>query len=635
MLAVVVAVASAQDRRLPSSPAAAMNRRFALAAGNDAYAGLARLRNATNDARAVRDALTASGWNATLLENGTKEALERAVDAFARQAGPGDEAIFFYAGHGIQTEGVNYLIPVDFTATDATDAKYRGVSADWVHEKLTARGVALNVMILDACRDNPFSSTRSGSSGGLAEIRGARGSLVAFATGPGKTAADSPGSSNGLFTGFLVEALKKPGLSHNDVFDEVRARVVEASRGAQIPWVNSSVVGRFVFNPGGGSDASRMAQAPPPVQALPRPAEGASLDLSDLAQRAEAAKAWDDYQAKMMAAFQSTEQFERGTGLADLKATAWERFVTVYAQDNPLSREDDRLRNDARARARRWKDAATAAIESAKASVPAFSPPTGGTGGGSGAHVNSTDGLIYAPIPAGSFDMGCSAAHSECDGDERPRHRVSVSGFWMGTTEVTVGAFGRFASSSGRRVPSGQASADHPVVEVDWNDAKAFCTWAGGRLPSEAEWEYAARGGLEGMEYVWGNESAPLVNGRKMANVADESAKRKNPSWSTVAGYDDGFDGTSPVGSFPANAYGLYDMAGNVWEWVEDGWHDNYNGAPSDGTVWSGGNTSRRVSRGGSWYSNPRRLRVSLRSHKNAGDRNTYFGFRCSRDAVP
>ncbi len=328
----------------------------------------------------MRDALSASGWNATLLENGTKEALERAVDAFARQAGPGDEAIFFYAGHGIQTEGINYLIPVDFTATDATDAKYRGVSADWVHEKLTARGVALNVMILDACRDNPFSATRSGAGGGLAEVRGARGSLVAFATGPGKTAADSPGANNGLFTGFLVEALRKPGLTHNDVFDEVRARVVDASRGAQIPWVNSSVVGRFVFNPGGGSDASRMAQAPPPVQALPKPVGDTQLDLSDLSRRVEAEEEWEDYQAKMLAAFKSTETFEIGAGSAELKATAWERFLSAYAQNNPLTDEDDTLRDGATARARRWK-VAPAAAEGAPAgsggvlSTPRPRPP--------------------------------------------------------------------------------------------------------------------------------------------------------------------------------------------------------------------------------------------------------------------
>lgn len=127
----------AQDRRLPppgGGPAA--SKHVALAIGNDAYRG-APLRNAANDARAIQRRLSELGWDASLVVDGTKQSMERAVEAFVAKVGPGDEAVIFYAGHGVQVEGVNYLIPVDFEARDEADAKYRGVSAEWIHEKLT------------------------------------------------------------------------------------------------------------------------------------------------------------------------------------------------------------------------------------------------------------------------------------------------------------------------------------------------------------------------------------------------------------------------------------------------------------------------------------------------------------------
>jgi sulfatase modifying factor 1 len=174
---------------------------------------------------------------------------------------------------------------------------------------------------------------------------------------------------------------------------------------------------------------------------------------------------------------------------------------------------------------------------------------------------------------------------------------------------------------------------DHPITMVTWEDAVAYCRWVGGRLPTEAEWEYAARGGEEGKKYVWGDAKTPLVKGVKHANVADQSAKRKYSDWTIFEGYDDGYKWTSPVGYFEPNGFGLYDMAGNVEEWCSD-WYgeDYYDGSPRrDPQGPSSGDI--RVLRGGCWFSNPGYLRSSCRSVGPPDFRDYNLGFRVVRDA--
>ncbi|MCH8292693.1 formylglycine-generating enzyme family protein [Candidatus Poribacteria bacterium] len=156
-------------------------------------------------------------------------------------------------------------------------------------------------------------------------------------------------------------------------------------------------------------------------------------------------------------------------------------------------------------------------------------------------------------IPAGEFQMGSNDA----DSDEKPVHTVYVDAFFMDTHEVTVGQYKRFISATGHRalpdwVSKYSPTDRHPVVGISWHDAMAYAQWAGKRLPTEAEWEYAARGGLAGKEYPWG-----------------DTLTHDNANYPGTGGRDQ-WKYTAPVGSFPANGYGLYDMAGNVWEWCLD-----------------------------------------------------------------
>jgi len=256
-------------------------------------------------------------------------------------------------------------------------------------------------------------------------------------------------------------------------------------------------------------------------------------------------------------------------------------------------------------------------------------------------------GIRWARIPAGTFQMGCVPNDAECDKDEKPEHAVTLTrDYWLMTTEVTLGMF-RAYSSLGHPMP---LQADYnvnprqPIQSVTWVEATAFCGWLNGRLPAEAEWERAARGGVDGLKYVWGNNEIPLVNGVRMANVIDESSARQNPS--TIQrlktnnpaakrvffeGYDDKYPNTSPVGSFPSGAYGLYDMAGNVFEWVADWYSEQYPDGPESDPHGSPTGTTR-LSRGGSLAGVPRSARVSFRWGNKDG-RFTDIGFRCARDA--
>lgn len=250
----------------------------------------------------------------------------------------------------------------------------------------------------------------------------------------------------------------------------------------------------------------------------------------------------------------------------------------------------------------------------------------------------------YAKIPAGGFEMGCVPAEN-CSPSFRdsPRHHVTIAkAFWMMRTLVTVGEYKKYAAGQAMpKAPEGNAHwahEDEPIVNLSWSEATAYCEWKNARLPSEAEWEYAARATHDGWMYVWGNQATPMVDGEKQANVGDESAKKKfgTPcAQCRFHGYDDGYVEGSPVGVFPPNGFGLFDMAGNVWEWCEDARHDSYTGAPSDGHEWAGGDTFSRMVRGGSFLSDPSQVIVSHRESYPAHYQMETVGVRCVRDTRP
>ena len=226
-----------------------------------------------------------------------------------------------------------------------------------------------------------------------------------------------------------------------------------------------------------------------------------------------------------------------------------------------------------------------------------------------------------AVIPPGSFEMGAG----DGDENERPVHRVTFTkSFAMARTEVTQRQWKAVMGDNPSRFYN--CGPDCPVEQVSWNDAQAYIrklnakTGKQYRLPSEAEWEYAARAGSF-TAYPWGDKAS-----HEYANYGDDEC-----CFGLVQGRDKWLN-TSPAGSFAPNDFGLYDMIGNVWEWVEDGFHDSYAGAPKDGSVWPG-NGSSHVVRGGSWNFDPQFIRVSTRSRFDPSMRMSSIGFRLVRES--
>lgn len=221
--------------------------------------------------------------------------------------------------------------------------------------------------------------------------------------------------------------------------------------------------------------------------------------------------------------------------------------------------------------------------------------------------------IAVVRLPGGTYERGCVKGDSLCSADEQPRRTIFLSPFWIGKTEVTVAQFRAFAEATATPMPDQPtwSGNDFPVVNVTWEEAQAFCRWLGGRLPTEAEWEYAARGGTAGTRYPGGRE------------ITHDEANFDG------TGGRDTFAKGAPVGSFPANAFGLFDMLGNVWEWCLDGYDDGYYAKSPERDPQGPENGQEKVVRGGSFTSDPGRLRLSYRSKLKPDDRWVFTGFRC------
>ena len=528
-------------------------RRMALVIGNSAYAHTAALRNPVNDAVAVGKALRGLGFDVTVETDLDRDALFEAVGDFGERSASAEIAILFYAGHGIEVYGTNYLVPVDARLTWDRDI-HQAMPLGAVLNRM--QGTGLRLVILDACRDNPLARrmqqtsnnlTRTLSRSGLGglQVRDVRGgTLVWYATAAGETVPDGNGQ-NSPFTRALLEHLDDP-VEIGRVFTRTTRAMYEATR--RRPYVYGTRVDEFFLNGSG----------PPPP-----PPDRPGQDLL-----------WE-------------------TALDSRTARAYEDYLRWYP--------DGWYADEAEARLAELRDP----------------PPLGKF-----RDCRSCPEMVV--IPAGTFMMGSPVSEEGRHDDEGPQHEVTVKSFALGVKEVTFDEWGACVRDGGcnghRPGDEGWGRGARPVINVSWENARAYVQWlsdeteAAYRLPSESEWEYAARAG----------ETEPFHTG---ATISTDQA---NYDGNHV--YGSGRRGTfrertTPVGNFAPNRFGLFNVHGNVWEWVEDCWHDNYQEAPEDGSAWTdGGDCDRRVVRGGSWNDDPRFLRSAARGSRVVRGRSL-FGF--------
>jgi formylglycine-generating enzyme required for sulfatase activity len=616
-------------RRLPSftvlmltlisfAASAMAEKRVALVIGNSGYRHTSPLPNPRNDAIDVAVALKRLDFETIFEADLDKAGMDEIVIRFARAARDADVALFYYAGHAMQFGGVNYLMPVDVRLTDEADIR-RMVRVDEIVADLQqARN--LRVLVLDSCRNNPLAEEFKRSIGsaraapvqrGLVRIESPQGTIVSFATQAGRTADDGKGRNSPYTTAFLkhIEAKEEIG----NIFRNITEDVYKTSGKSQLPELSLSLIGRYYFK--GRPDEVVTPTTPQP--ATPN----------------EAAQAW--------AAIQNT------TSVAVLEDFIRQFGTTIYG-------------SMARARLEELKKLAVVVPPVPPATPPAPAQPAVGIFGVNPLSAAQERGLQLKQTfkecdacpemvvsPAGSFTMGSPASEPQRDSDEGPQRRVTLSRqFAVGMFAVTVNQFAAFVQETGYdtgsecytydgakwekqsgrswRNPGFAQSDSHPAVCINWDDAKAYVVWLSRksgktyRLLSEAEREYVARAGTT-TPFWWGS-------------TASTSQANYNGNYT----YGSGSKGeyrllTVPVDSFQPNPWGLYQVHGNVWEWVEDCYKNSYAGAPTDGSVLTARDCSRRVLRGGSWYDYPRYLRSANRDKDSPGLRSLYFGFRVAR----
>lgn len=337
-------------------------KRTALVVGNSDYQN-SPLKNPVNDANDVSKALSLCRFTVTTVINADRSTLRKAIREFGNELKKGGVGLFYYAGHGIQVNGINYLVPVGSEVFSQDEVEDECLEISSVLRKMKSAGNELNIIILDACRDNPFGRSFRSGSRGLAKMDAPTGSIIAYSTAPGSVSADGSGR-NGLYTSKLLRHILEPGVKIEELFKRVRIEVIDETRTMpvkQIPWESSSLTGDFYFNrPDPAAEAAPATSTDlinPPELVLPEKSALSLDDILTISKKRQVQKSqWDEWQQKRNNEYLAIREIDRDTYLTGkLKKDAWQKFSAVVAQDNPFSEIDDEMRKHAASRLLYWE----------------------------------------------------------------------------------------------------------------------------------------------------------------------------------------------------------------------------------------------------------------------------------------
>jgi formylglycine-generating enzyme len=571
---------------------AADGKRVAFVVGIGKYDNLAddkQLKNSVNDAEGVSAKLTEIGFHVTQAPNLKRSDFNEKWQAVLDSLSAEDTFVLFYSGHGVQIEGENYLLPRDIPFIEygkPERLKRESISVNELLSELTTGGrphPKRAVVILDACRDNPlippgYKSIKASS--GLAKPSSTEGLFVIYSSLENSISLDRLPSDGktvkySVFTRVLLPLLGRQDLTLQNLSLKLKHEVSSLARNAgrrQLPTYYDGTDGEPFCLPGCADKAEKESVKLKENRLL-------ALDLDP----------------------------------ALLKKIRPAPVVLILAGSFQMGST---------------KDEVGRAIQTCLAADK---------------HYQQTCEGLYKP--------------------EFPQHRVQLDAFYLDKYEVTNLRFQQFVDATRYQTTAEQEGytfvftatdkvelvswlqwreperlgekvfasnrEDHPVVSVSWDDAQAYCRWAGKRLPTEAEFEYATRAGTEST-YWWGNGNP---GSRRVDNIADESLKRSVSGASDImTGYDDEYIRTAPVGSFEANPFGLHDMIGNVSEWTADWYDETYYQNSPERNPKGPSSGQARVIRGGSWVGGPGHVRSATRGGGTPTARVNAVGFRCAQD---
>jgi formylglycine-generating enzyme required for sulfatase activity len=601
-------------------------KRVALVMGNARYADRP-LRNPVNDSALMARTLQALGFEVQVANDVDRRGMLTALRDFENRSRGADVALFYFAGHGAQVGGANYLIPVNAGIRVENDVPDEAIDAASVLRRIEDTRVKVGLVVLDACRDNPYPGASRSTARGLARMSVPTGTIVAYATAPGSTAEDGTGD-NGTYTAALARHLATPGLDIKDIFDRTAQEVERLTNGKQRPREEIGLRGRFaLLEAPGAAPTLQMAAVSPAAAAttaaltvpgtagqgsLPACVAGEAISGRCLATRMPwtrgslfTGEVWNGRAVgpgKLYFANGDvfTGEFDsmvddRVNGTGTLKTAEW-TYEGALRNGSFHGQGTQRFLDGRPERSGVWVAGRLQSAPDVRQAGEVFK--------------DCAECPEMVVIPAGRFLMGSPPSEAGRSADEGPQRWVDVARFAMGKFEVTQRQWEAVMGSNPSHFRA--CGPDCPVENVSWNDAQEFVrrlsqrTGQNYRLPSEAEWEYAARAGTT-TAYFWGD--------------AFDAGRANNNSSRTV-----------PVGRYGVNAFGLHDIYGNVWEWVQDVWRNSYVGAPSDGSAWvTGGDQSWRVLRGGSWGNSPLSLRSAFRVRSWPVSRDYVSGFRIAR----